>query len=249
METRDDSYHKRALRRRRARRVAAADPMSATDRARLGGDRAVAAEVVRRALGHVASSGEALSDDGSGFRSEDRYEEMAGRVLASFGGLAEESARHVEAILLRACSTDAFWRVAAGMAARLNEGGDADPAAAADEVPLPAGMFPEANRVEMSDPHTQVVIGPLFATDTLSFTVYPLHGGRRGSHPIRMPISELMRRSGSGSANWISSWEGRTLVFSSGGSMVRFEHDDLLGMWPGPAPDRGSVEGWTVLSD
>jgi hypothetical protein len=101
----------------------------------------------------------------------------------------------------------------------------------------------------MSDPHTQVVIGPLFATDTLSFTVYPLHGGRRGSHPIRVSLSELMRHSGSSAANWISSWEGRTLVFSSGGSAVRFEHDDLLNRWPGPESDRGSVEGWTVLSD
>jgi len=250
MDTRDDAYQKRALRRRNARRAAAMDPMSATDRSRLGGDRKIAATAIRRALSHIASAGKSsLLDDGTGFRSEQTYLDLSGKVLDSFGGMSEESRRHVESILLRACSSDDFWRTASAL---LESGSkeDAEIDRAASEVPLPPGMFQEANRVSVSDPHTQVVIGPLFSSDTLAFSVYPLYRtGSRGSHPIRVPISELMKRSASASANWVSSWESGTLVFSAGGSTVRFTHDALAKRWPGPESDRDEIVGWTVMSD
>ena len=249
MDTRDEAYQKRALRRRAARRAALMDPMSATDRTRLGDDRNIAATAIRRALTHIASAGKAsLLDDRTGFRSEQRYCDMAACVLDSFGDMSVESGRHVESILLRACSTDGFWRIAAELVE--SEAASDDIEKAASDIPLPPGMFQEASRVAVGDPHTQVVIGPLFSSDTLAFSVYPLYRtGGRGSHPIRVPISELMRRSGSAAANWVSSWERDTLVFSAGGATVRFPHDTLTKRWPGPEADRAEIEGWTVMSD
>lgn len=222
------------------------DPMSATDRARLGDDRAIAVAAIRRALSHIASSAGLLLEDGTGFRSEDHYTDMASGILTSFGDITEESGRHIEAILLRACSTDGFWAVAS----RVSRDSSADIEKVASDVPLPPGMLQGAHRVSMNDPHTQVVIGPLFSADTLAFSLYPLYRtGGRGSNPVRVSISELMKRSGSAAASWVSSWEGDTLVFSSGGSTVRFPHQDLVKRWAGPAGEQGGIVGWTVMSD
>lgn len=250
VETRDGAYHKRALRRRKSRRTAAADPMSATDRSRLGDDRSIAAGAIRTAIRHIASAGRGvLLDDMTGFRSEDDYLDMAMEVRKSFGGVAEESGRHIESILLRACSMDGFWSAASDLVEG-KEPAEADLELAAASVPLPPGLFQEASRVSVGDPHTQVVIGPLFTPDTLAFSVYPVYKtGSRGSNPIRISVAELARESGQGAAAWTAGWNEKSLVFSSGGSFVRFSHDQLVERWSGPDKDRDGIATWTVMSD
>jgi len=249
VEIRDEAYQRRALRRRKSRRVAAMDPMSATDRSRLGGDRSIATGAIRSAILHIASAGpEVLLDDITGFRSEDDYLDMVNEVQASFGDVSEESARHIESILLRACSTDDFWNVASKL---LNEElVEVDLEQVTASIPLPPGLFQEANRVSVGDPHTQVVIGPLFTPDTLAFSVYPIYKtGRRGSNPIRISVGELARESGQGTASWSAGWNDRSLVFSSSESFIRFSHDQLVERWSGPKGDRGDIAAWTVMSD
>lgn len=250
MEIRDEAYHKRALRRRRSRRTAAVDPMSATDRSRLGDDRSIATVAIRTAIRHIASAGrDVLLDDMTGFLSEGDYLDMAREVQESFGPVAEESSRHIESILLRACSTDDFWIVAADLVER-DKPAEVDLEQAAASIPLPPGLFQEAIRVSVGDPHTQVVIGPLFTPDTLSFSVYPIYKtGSRGSNPIRISIAELARESGDGAAVWSAGWNEKSLVFSSGGSFIRFSHDQLMERWPGPDGDQKDIVGWTVISD
>jgi len=252
VEIRDEAYQKRSLRRRKSRRQAAMDPMSATDRSRLGDDRSIATGAIRSAILHIASDGHAaLLEDMSGFRSEDDYLDMVKEVQQSFGDVTKESGRHIESILLRACSTDDFWNVAADMVKRRdNASDDADLEQVVADIPLPPGLFQEANRVSVGDPHTQVVIGPLFTPDTLSFSVYPIYKtGSRGSNPIRISVSELARESGHGAAAWSVGWNERLLVFSSGESFVRFSHDQLAERWAGPSEDRGDIAAWTVVSD
>lgn len=193
MTTRDESYQKRAFRRRKTRRHVATDPISATDRKRLGDDRGIAASVVRGALVHIASAGSAaVLDDVSGFRSEDDYKDARDAVLASFGEMDPESAEHIESLLIRVCSSDRFWS-AASDAVRHAE---SPPTAAELEgmvssVPMPPGLFCGDERVAMVEPHTQMVIGPLRVQDSLSFSVWPLYkSGSRGSRPVRLPLSE-----------------------------------------------------------
>ena len=82
MSTRDNRYHGRALRRRKARRLAVQDPMSATDRKRLGDDRMVATKAIKAAIKHVASTDGAISPEGSGFSSQDAYDTMSTSVVA-----------------------------------------------------------------------------------------------------------------------------------------------------------------------
>lgn len=250
MNIRDEAYQKRALRRRKSRRSVAMDPMSATDRSRLGDDRSIAVGAIRSAIRHIASAGRGvLLDDMTGFRSEDDYLDMAKEVQGSFGDVTEESGRHIESILLRACSTDDFWDAASDLVER-EEPGEADLEQAVASIPIPPGMFQEAHRVSVGDPHTQVVIGPLFTPDTLAFSVYPVYKtGNRGSNPIRISIAELARESGDGVFAWSAGWSERSLVFSSGGSFVRFSHDQLVERWSGPSEDCGDITAWTVISD
>ncbi len=250
METRDEAYHKRALRRREARRSVAMDPMSATDRAKLGDDRSIAVGAIRIAIRHLASAGRSVMlDDMTGFRSENDYLDMAKEVQGSFGDVTEESGRHIESILLRACSTDDFWSAASDLV-ESEEPVEADLEKVVASIPLPSGLFQEASRVSVGDPHTQVVIGPLFTHDTLAFSVYPVYKtGSRGSNPIRISVSELARESGHGASAWSAGWNDRSLVFSSGGSCVQFSHDQLVDRWTGPSEHCGDIAAWTVMSD
>jgi len=170
-------------------------------------------------------------------------------VQGSFGDVSEESSRHIESILLRACSTDDFWNTASELLKK-KELVEVDLEQAAASIPLPSGLFQEANRVSVGDPHTQVVIGPLFTPDTLAFSVYPIYKtGHRGSNPIRISVGELARESGQGAASWSAGWNERSLVFSSGESFIRFSHDQLVERWPGPNEDRSDIAAWTVMSD
>ncbi len=229
------------------------DPMSATDRSRLGDDRSIATGAIRNAILHIASAGRpVLLDDMTGFRSEDDYLDMAKGVQESFGDVTEESGRHIESILLRACSTDDFWNAASELVKKkeLAESDLSDLEQIAASIPLPPGLFQEANRVSVGDPHTQVVIGPLFTPDTLAFSVYPVYKtGSRGSNPIRISVAELARESGQGDTVWSAGWNERSLVFSSGKSFIRFSHDQLVERWSGPSSDRSDIAAWTVMSD
>jgi len=250
VEIRDEAYQKRSLRRRRSRRQAAMDPVSATDRSRLGDDRSIASAAIRSAILHIAFVGRgALLDNMSGFRSEGDYLDMAQEVQESFGDVTEESGRHIESILLRACSTDDFWTAVSEIVEK-NEMAEADLKHVAASIPLPPGLFREANRVSVGDPHTQAVIGPLFTPDTLAFSVYPVYKtGSRGSNPIRISVAELARESGQGTVSWSAGWDEKSLVFSSGESLIRFSHDQLVERWSGPSKDRCDIAAWTVMSD
>ena len=166
------------------------DPWGATDRSRLGDDSSIAANAIRSAIHHIASAGQdILLDDITGFRSEDDYLDMAREVQGSFGDVTEESGRHIESILLRACSTDDFWNAASDFM-ESEKPAEVDLEKVTASIPLPPGLFQEAYRVSVGDPHTQVVIGPLFTHDTLVFSVYPVYKtGSRGSNPIRISIA------------------------------------------------------------
>lgn len=254
MSARDNRYHGRALRRRKARRLAAQDPMSATDRKRLGDDRMVAAKAIRAAIKHVASTDGAISSEGFGFSSQDAYDTMAESVLSGFGEVSGESRRHIEAVLIRGCSSSEFWTSAAKVITSIKEDPEPDTAQDIDRIvsliPVQPGMFPEANRIIMAEPHTQVVIGPLFASDTISFSVYPVYKSRgRGSHPVRISISELLKRGGGSSGSWTASWKRDSLLFDSDDATVQYSQDDLLNRWAGPESDRNEVEHWEVLAD
>ena len=168
-DAKDESYQRRALRRRARRRQ---DPITPPDRRRLGSDRDIAQRLIRDAASHVRKAKSGVSLDESGVPSASDQTLVAATVLNGFGKLSIRSKGHVGAILQRVLVQPDFWTFVGEKDMSLKTASGDENCLTTEnidkivsEISVPPGSFVHPYRIVMEEPHTQSVTTPLFPAE------------------------------------------------------------------------------------